>query len=116
MRRHSDPIVECPYDKSHSMPLPRLQWHLVKCNAKKIRDEMNLPTYHCKYNYLHIHFDEAKFAEHEEACRIEVERKKEVAAALLPERLSQTWDQKVAAGLEDGDIKQEGANTWTWGA
>ena len=34
MRSHTDPMVECPYDKNHKMPAPRLMWHFPKCKAK----------------------------------------------------------------------------------
>ena len=68
MRKYTDEIVECPFDKSHKMPQPRLQWHLVKCQAKRDREELNLPTYHCRNNYLHVYFDKDALALHEESC------------------------------------------------
>ena len=69
MRRHDDEIVECPFDKSHKMPYPRLQWHLAnKCKAKIAREQMGLPILRCQYNFLHVFFEEGPLAEHEANC------------------------------------------------
>ena len=89
MRRFDDPVVECPYDKAHKMPLPRLQWHLCRCKAKQERDAAQLPTYHCKFNFLHIFFDEQLFKEHEVECE---KAQEEVTKKTEANRLSKTWD------------------------
>ena len=76
MRKYTDAVVECPYDKSHKMPQPRLQWHFVKCQEKKDREALNLPTYHCKNNYLHVYFDKDAMDLHEEECdKLSADRK-----------------------------------------
>ena len=69
------PIVECPYDKNHKMSQTRLQWHLVKCKAKISRQQLNLPEYHCKFNYLHIFFTEEEIQKHETKCQQEFDLK-----------------------------------------
>ena len=69
MRRNDDEIVECPFDSSHKMPLPRLQWHLAnKCKAKQAREEMNLPIFYCKHNFQHVFFDDDSLADHLWEC------------------------------------------------
>ena len=68
MRRHDDPIVECPFDKNHKMPHMRLTWHLAKCKSKKDHIQKGLPIYHCQYNYSHTYIDKTVFDAHEEQC------------------------------------------------
>ena len=69
MRRHDDEIVECPFDKSHKMPYPRLQWHLAnKCKAKIAREQMGLPILRCQFNFLHVFFEDSELASHEATC------------------------------------------------
>ena len=68
MRRHDDPIVECPFDKNHKMPYMRLTWHLAKCKTKKDHIQKGLPIYHCQYNYSHTYIDKTVFDLHEVHC------------------------------------------------
>ena len=56
------------------MPQTRLQWHLVKCKAKLERQKLNLPDYHCKYNYLHIFFSETELKEHQDTCQLKANK------------------------------------------
>jgi len=76
MRNHDDPMVTCPYDKSHKMPAPRLQWHLVKCKARIERNNLGLPEYHCKYNFMHLFFTKEELEEHEAQCEQEKENQR----------------------------------------
>ena len=75
MRSYKDPMVECPYDKNHKMPGPRLQWHLVKCKARAERQKLGLPEFHCRHNYMHVYFTEGELADHEAECQRAAERK-----------------------------------------
>ena len=69
MRRHNDEIVECPFDKNHKMPQPRLQWHITnKCKAQQTREEQRLPILHCKHNFMHIYFERDALELHESDC------------------------------------------------
>ena len=68
MRRFDDEQVICPFDKQHKMPSARLQWHLVKCRSKLEREQQGLPTYHCKFHYMHIFFDKEELHTHEADC------------------------------------------------
>ena len=68
MRNFNDPTVECPYNKGHKMPAPRLQWHLVKCKSKQERQQAGLLDYHCKYNFMHIFFTQEELDSHLVEC------------------------------------------------
>ena len=68
MRRHTDPYINCPFDRQHTMPEPRLQWHLNKCKARAKHIEEGKPVYHCKFFQLHIFFTENGLARHESLC------------------------------------------------
>ena len=89
MKRFDDEQVVCPFDEKHKMPKQRLQWHLVKCRAKLEREQQGLPTYHCKYHYQHIYFDEEKLATHEETCDFQPVEKQESRDA---DDASKSWE------------------------
>ena len=68
MKRFDDEKVTCPYDKAHTMPKQKLQWHLVKCKAKKDRQARGEPDFHCKHNWSHIFLDKLALEVHESSC------------------------------------------------
>jgi len=68
MRRFDDPIVPCPFDASHRLQEPRLQWHLLKCPARTKHAEEGKPVFHCPNNFLHIYFTEADLQGHMAVC------------------------------------------------
>ena len=72
-----DEYVTCPYNKGHNMPSMKLKWHLVKCKAKKERDELGLAEYHCKMNWMHIFFTKEELLDHEKQCEKACEQRKQ---------------------------------------
>ena len=109
MRRHDDEIVECPFDKSHKMPYPRLQWHLAnKCKAKTAREEMDLPIFHCKHSFLHIYFEKDALEGHENECPCKPKPSLEVERNDKWPKSKTTWDVKSEPTWE---IKKQGG----WG-
>jgi hypothetical protein len=77
MRSKNDKFVVCPFDKAHTMPAPRLQWHLAKCKSKLARDQQGFPTFHCRFNYMHIYFDKDECQKHESECSIQLNEERE---------------------------------------
>ena len=65
------PSVICPFDKNHKMPAARLIWHLAKCKSKKKHEQDGKPVFHCRHNFLHIHFGQ----EENKACEAECGQK-----------------------------------------
>ena len=111
MRGFSDPVVTCPYDKSHKMPAKRLQWHFAKCKAKQERAQLGLPDYHCRFNFYHLFFTKEELDEHEADCERESEDRKatrlenqnKINQALLDDHGPEAEDADSAAGAEDQD-------------
>ena len=68
MKRFDDVQVTCPFDPKHKMPKQRLQWHFVKCKAKKEREAQGLPIFNCKHYWLHVFFDKEELQSHENDC------------------------------------------------
>jgi hypothetical protein len=58
-----DPILECPYDTSHSILKSRMQQHLVKCKRNHpLADKMI-----CPFNAVH-HVDKPNYQYHITTC------------------------------------------------
>ncbi|CAI2370566.1 unnamed protein product [Moneuplotes crassus] len=100
MRRADDPMVKCHFDRSHVMPRPRYQWHLVKCKAHKKYQDSGRPIYHCKWNYMHIFFTEAKLLNHQKNCHDKDEEFEKNQAKLKLIENRKTQEQK------DSEYKQ----------
>ena len=61
-------FVVCPFDPNHTCLITKLPWHLAKCKAKKKREALGLPIYHCKWDHWHVFLDKESFSGHEESC------------------------------------------------
>lgn len=66
MRRYDEFKIRCPYIPSEQMPYLSFQKHQLKCKMKFLAEYPSRRVFHCKYNYMHIFFDEALLREHEE--------------------------------------------------
>lgn len=60
MRSYLDKQVKCPFDESHSMPEPRLIWHISRCPVRMQHIKEGKPIYHCKYFHTHIYLVEER--------------------------------------------------------
>lgn len=114
MRRFDDPYIACPFDEKHRMPKPRLIWHLKRCSAMRMRKQLGLPIFHCKWNYLHIYLEMDSLKEHEQDCessKAAEDRKLEINKE--NERLSSTvvvddWTRKDGTDLLSIDDDDSG--------
>ncbi len=68
MKSFDEQRIKCPFDTRHEMPKSRLQWHLPKCKAKQDREALGLPTFVCKFNSMHIFFEQELILAHEADC------------------------------------------------
>lgn len=68
-------FILCPFDKNHKMPRRRLVWHLARCKTRAKHLEDGKPVFHCRYNHMHIYFEEADLKSHEETCEQNEHRK-----------------------------------------
>ena len=98
----TDEMVTCPYNKGHRMPSMKLKWHLVKCKAKKERDELGLAEYHCKMNWMHIFFTKEELLEHEAECELACEARRQEKIA---EQLE--MNQKLLLPTENAEVLKE---------
>eukprot|EP00347_Sterkiella_histriomuscorum_P013351 403365046 len=70
MRKYDAPQVICPFDKSHFMPLQRLQFHQPKCELQFIKNNPGAIVFHCKHHFQHVFFDVDSLKKHEtEECQ-----------------------------------------------
>ena len=106
MRRFADPIVEFPFDKSHKMLLPRLQQHLCRCKAKQQREDAQMPNFHCKFNFLHIFFDEKEYQEHKVECQ---KVKNKINAKYQSGTFVKIWGRTTN---DSDDSRSETVNKW----
>ncbi|XP_043477489.1 uncharacterized protein LOC122508279 [Leptopilina heterotoma] len=60
-----DPLLTCPYDKSHRILKSRMQYHLVRCRKNHPCDKSEMET--CPYDATHI-ISKAEFPYHLENC------------------------------------------------
>ncbi len=63
-----DPIVSCPFDKSHLIKEPRLIWHLLKCKVRAEYIASGKPVFNCRFFHQHILFNQLDLISHERTC------------------------------------------------
>ena len=68
MHHYQDPIIRCPFDRSHFMASLRFTYHHAKCELKFKKENQEKPVLHCPNNYLHIFFEADKLAAHIPQC------------------------------------------------
>ena len=65
--------------------------------AKKEREALGLPEFHCKFNYMHVYFSKDEIVEHEKQCELNVNLKSS----------KRLHDQKeINSNLETAPLKQ----------
>ena len=69
MRRFDDPKITCVFDKSHTMPSLRWQYHFTNCKKQYLAKNPESVVYHCRHYYLHVYLDGEQCKQHEsEEC------------------------------------------------
>ena len=68
MHHYQDPIVRCPFDRSHFMSSLRYTFHYAKCEKRFIAENPTKQIFHCANNYQHIFFEADKLASHMAVC------------------------------------------------
>ena len=81
MRRFDDTrVVQCAFNASHRIAVPRYPWHLARCPDYKMRVERGLPVYKCEWNYLHLFMCKQDWEMHKAVCDSRPGAKKESLA------------------------------------
>jgi len=59
--------ISCPFDASHKMPEPRLQWHILRCPKRSA-------MFHCKHSFKHHFLTKAARDRHQDECSLAPKR------------------------------------------